>query len=239
MTTIAAMQPYLFPYVGYYQMAALVEEFVFLDDANFIVRGFINRNHLLLNGRAHRFTVPVADASQNRSIKDHWYPDRGEQLLKLLRVAYRTAPHLRTALPLIESVFEEGGGNVALTNALSVQRVLEYAGLERRWLSSSNLLAQGQFKGRSWIIEICRRLQASRYLNLPGGRALYEPAVFDAEGIALQFVEPLFPAYDQACPFVQGLSMIDALMWCAPAAVRTMLEAGRAVSPPLESRHAT
>lgn len=238
MFTAAVMQPYLFPYIGYYQMAALADQFVFLDDANFIVRGYINRNHMLLNGRAHRFTVPVSDASQNRAIRDHHYPDRGQELIRQLQSAYRAAPYLQSALPLIERVFEEGDGNVAVTNGLSVQRILEYVGLERRWLRSSDLLAQGQFKGSRWIIEICRKLNASRYLNLPGGRSLYEPAAFDKENIALQFVEPAFPPYDQRCPFVPGLSMVDMLMWCDTQAIRTMLQSGRAVSPSVENGHA-
>lgn len=231
MSTVAVMQPYLFPYIGYYQMATMAEQFVFLDDANFIVRGFVNRNQLLLDGRAHRFTVPVSDASQNRSIKDHRYADGGEKLIKLLEGAYRHAPHLRPALRLVRHVFEEGAGDVASTNALSVQRVLEYLGIERQWFFSSNLLPQGQFKGSRWIIEICRRLGASRYLNLPGGKALYEPAAFEDIGITLHFVEPVFTPYDQISPFVPGLSMIDALMWCEPGKLFAMLQAGRAALP--------
>lgn len=232
MTTVAVMQPYLFPYIGYYQMAAMVDQFVFLDDSNFIVRGFVNRNQILLNGATHRFTEPVSDASQNRAIKSHRYPDRGGALLRLLRNAYRSAPFLQPALQLVERVFDEGAGNVATTNASSIQRVLEYAGLERQWHRSSDLLAQGQFKGSRWIIEICRRLNASRYLNLPGGRSLYEPSTFEDMGIALQFIEPVFITYNQVTPFVRGLSMIDILMWCEPAEISAMLQAGRTTPPP-------
>jgi hypothetical protein len=231
MTTVAVMQPYLFPYIGYYQMAAMADHFVFLDDANFIVRGFVNRNQMLMNGKAHRFTEPVTDASQNRAIKSHRYPDRGKTLLKLLKDAYRSAPRSQPALQLIEQVFEEGDGNVAATNASSIQRALEYAGLQRRWHRSSDILPQGQFKGSRWIIEICHRLNASRYLNLPGGRSLYESADFENAGIALQFVEPVFTTYHQISPFVRGLSMIDILMWCEPAELLAMLQAGRTTPP--------
>lgn len=231
MTTVAVMQPYLFPYVGYYQMASMVDDFVFLDDARFIVRGFVNRNSILRNEEVHRFTVPVRDASQNRAINDHEYLDRGASLLALLQGAYRNAPHLHAASALVEQIFNEGAGNVAATNALSIRRVLEYAGLDRRWHFSSEVLAHGQFKGVHWISEISRRLSATRYLNLPGGRSLYDPVAFEASGLTLEFVEPVFVPYPQdSSTFVPGLSILDALMWCEPTEIAAMLQAGRSTA---------
>lgn len=55
----AIMQPYLFPYIGYWQLVNAVDKFVVLDDVNFIKRGFINRNRILINGKSYLFTVPV------------------------------------------------------------------------------------------------------------------------------------------------------------------------------------
>lgn len=224
MSAIAIMQPYLFPYLGYYQMAAQADQFVFLDDAAFIVRGFVNRNRILLNKNAYRFTVPVLDVSQNRAIKDHYYMEGGESLQKLLRLAYKSAPHLNTVLALVGGVFEKGKGNVAGTNALSIRIVLEYLGMEKQWFLSSELMPHGEFKGSRWLIEMCLKLSASRYLNLPGGKLLYDPSSFDSAGIILEFVEPQLSPYQQMCPFVPGLSVIDALMWCDPTELRALLQ---------------
>ena len=64
------MQPYLFPYVGYFQLINAVDKFVIYDDVNYIQRGWINRNNILVNGSGHLFTIPLKDASQNRLINE-------------------------------------------------------------------------------------------------------------------------------------------------------------------------
>lgn len=65
---IGIMQPYFMPYIGYWQLINEVDKFVLLDDVNYIMRGYINRNNILLNGEIYRFTIPVHKASQNKSV---------------------------------------------------------------------------------------------------------------------------------------------------------------------------
>ena len=65
---LAVMQPYLFPYLGYWQMITFVDKFVLFDDVNYIVRGWINRNNILMNGKSHLFTLPLNGASPNKLI---------------------------------------------------------------------------------------------------------------------------------------------------------------------------
>ena len=67
---VAIMQPYLFPYIGYWQLINAVDEFVILDDVNYIKRGYINRNSILINGTPYMFSIPISQASQNRLIMD-------------------------------------------------------------------------------------------------------------------------------------------------------------------------
>ena len=67
---IAIMQPYTFPYLGYFQLINAVDTFVFYDDVNFIKRGWINRNNILVNGQGSLFTIPLLKASQNKQINE-------------------------------------------------------------------------------------------------------------------------------------------------------------------------
>ena len=67
---IGVMQPYLFPYIGYWQLLYAVDKYVILDDVNYITRGYINRNNILINGQPNRFTIPISRPSQNRLILD-------------------------------------------------------------------------------------------------------------------------------------------------------------------------
>ena len=65
---VAVMQPYLFTYIGYFQLISASDLFLLFDDVAFIKRGYINRNTILLDGQPFRFTVPVPGASQNKMI---------------------------------------------------------------------------------------------------------------------------------------------------------------------------
>ncbi|WP_248638492.1 WbqC family protein, partial [Citrobacter koseri] len=60
---IGIMQPYLFPYLGYFQLINAVDQFVIYDDVNYIRQGYINRNTILMGNSPQRFTVAVPGAS--------------------------------------------------------------------------------------------------------------------------------------------------------------------------------
>ena len=67
---LGIMQPYFFPYLGYWQLINAVDKFVLLDDVNFITRGYINRNSILLNGQPYKFSMPLDNQSQNKLINE-------------------------------------------------------------------------------------------------------------------------------------------------------------------------
>ena len=67
---LAIMQPYFFPYIGYFQLINAVDKFVFYDDVNFIKGGWINRNRILVNGEIKFFTVPITGVSSFKKTKE-------------------------------------------------------------------------------------------------------------------------------------------------------------------------
>lgn len=218
------MQPYFFPYVGTYQLAQAVDEFAFFDDVNFIKKGYIHRNAVLLDGQAHPFTIPVRDASQNRHIGDHHYTGDWQPFLSLLHRAYRRAPQFDAAYALVESVVKDADDNVARKNALSFVRVFEYLGRNKTWSAASAHAVPAEIRGPRRILALCRALGASVYVNASGGRTLYAPEDFEREGIALRFLSSQPDAYPQAgSGFVPNLSMIDLLMHLPPAEVNARL----------------
>jgi hypothetical protein len=222
------LQPYLFPYLGTFQLARAVDHFVFFDDVAFIKKGHIHRNSVLLNGQAHAFTVPVRHASQNRSIAEHEYTGEWAGLLKLLHAAYRQAPHFDAAYALVEAVALHPDENVARKNALAMQRVLAYLGLAQRWSFSSAVPHEG-LRSQERILQLCRHWHAASYVNPAGGRALYAPEAFAAQGLALRFIRSLPATYAQGPgpgpgPFVPQLSIIDLLMHCTPAETVSLMD---------------
>lgn len=209
------MQPYIFPYLGYYQLAYDAETYVFLDDVTFIKQGFINRNSIILQGKRHNFSLPVLDISSNRNICDHQYIADLSKVFKLIQSAYRKAPFFTVVMPLIESVLLHEDQNVARKNARSVTTVFEYLGLKRNFLFSSAIETAAESKGQTRILALCHSLGVSHYRNAIGGRVLYDTAAFEAEGINLRFIDSTFPPYNQGTKeFISHLSIIDILMNC-------------------------
>lgn len=196
MTTAAIMQPYLFPYVGYYQLVASADVFVFLDDAYFIKRGFINRNTVIdPQGRAVRFTLPVRHQSQNRPINDHVYGEPGDKPVRTMSYCYHAAPGFETYFRMFTDIVHHAAGRpVSEVNAASIVRVAEALGMATRFLSASRIDPRPADSGQARILRVCTELGAQRYLNLPGGRSLYDSDAFAAAGIELQFIEPQPPS---------------------------------------------
>lgn len=187
-STVAIMQPYFFPYAGYFRLFAASDLFVIYDCVQFPRRGWVHRNKLKdASGKAHWLTLPLEKASQDVLIHDLRFPPNAAELL-----AERLRPFPLAVTPATEHIL------AALKDVRGapleyIERLLEltvaYCGLPWRVVRSSTLDVPPEFRGQDRILEIARRLGARRYVNASGGRGLYDPAVFDSAGIELRFLE--------------------------------------------------
>ncbi|AYA37126.1 hypothetical protein D3Y59_08705 [Hymenobacter oligotrophus] len=227
---IAIMQPYLFPYVGYFQLLHCADAFVLLDDVAFIKKGWINRNRILVNGAEHLFTIPIASGSQNKLIKDtHLHTDQKcrRKVLTTIRQAYSTAPGLARFFPLIEHILLSSETDLTTLVLRSLQLINDYVAAPVPLLRSSAIDKNNQLSGQGRIIELCKRLGATEYVNASGGVELYASSDFANAGIALRFLQPNLQPYPQGTTaFVPGLSVIDLLMHNTPEQARAMFGQG-------------
>lgn len=222
------MQPYLFPYIGYYQLMHAVDRFVVADDLTFIKQGWINRNRLLINGEPAYFTVPLKRHPADALIKDvEIDPDSGRwrrTLLSTIANFYRRAPSFGTVYPIVERII---GGNfvkIADMARASLREVCQYLDITTSIVESSSAYRNAHLKGQDRVIDTCRAEGASDYVNAIGGRALYSRDAFLAQGIRLQFVESDAIEYRQFDgPFVGSLSIVDVLMFTSQADARALV----------------
>lgn len=222
--TVAIMQPYLFPYLGYYQLLHYADIFVLYDDVNYIKRGFINRNTLLANGKPQRFTLPVVSGSQNRLIKDVKFTNETGKLLKTIRHNYARAPFFHDVFPLIESVLNQQKRDIAEVCRASLVQVANHLGISLDVRLSSQIDYDRQASSEGKLISICQQLDSKRYVNTIGGQKLYDKCVFGEKGISLSFIHMGDVSYTQGSqPFVANLSFIDVLMWCPKEQVPSLL----------------
>ena len=237
MMRLAVMQPYLFPYVGYYQLLQAVDQFVFFDDVHFIKKGWIHRNAVLLQGERYRFTVPLLKASQNKRIQEtqlhpEEYPRWGQKFLKTLHQGYRSAPFFEEVYALVRRVLLAENDSLATLAARSVTEVAAYLHVKTDVTYSSALDYDRDGDGQAKIISLCRLQRADEYVNAIGGQELYDAASFKEHQIALRFLQSQGIKYEQpASPFVPHLSIIDMLMWCSIADTQAYLTQYKLTTP--------
>ncbi len=215
---IGLMQPYFFPYVGYFQLIAAVDCFIIYDDVQFIKNGWINRNRILLNNSASWVTLPVGRGHLHDHINQRHFVDYKPacgKILSQLDSAYRKAPFFRETSDFVESLLAREGDNVAATLSCQLEMVARHLSLSAKFLDSSGLTKDdAALAGQDRVIEICRAMKASEYYNAIGGIPLYNPEAFEQHGITLRFLQPrqlTYKQYDNE--FVPHLSLIDVLMF--------------------------
>lgn len=227
MKTIAIMQPYFLPYIGYFQLMAAVDKFVVFDDVNFINRGWINRNRLLLNGGAHTFTVPLRGASQNRLICEIELDDDPgwrEKLLRTIRQAYGRAPCYVQVSALLKDLINYPSIRLDEFLLNSLREIVRYLSLEVEIVGTSRIYENAHLKGQERIFDICRQERASVYINPIGGVDLYDRASFSERELSLNFLRSRPVSYSQGKgEHVAWLSIMDVLMFNEPTAVRRLL----------------
>ena len=193
---IAIMQPYIFPYIGYYSLVKSVDHFVFFDDVNYISKGWINRNKIRVNQKEYLFTVPINKASQNTIIKDveishteytKWY----KKFYKTLKHNYNKDPYFKSLEDVVVSVFEEDNTYMRDVCIKSVETLSNQMGFGTKFSKSSDFHIEG--KGQEKIVNICKHLGATTYVNAIGGTSLYDTEYFKSNNISLKFLESKNP----------------------------------------------
>ncbi|MBR3722618.1 MAG: WbqC family protein [Selenomonadaceae bacterium] len=225
--TIAIMQPYFFPYLGYWQLLTFVDRFVVLDDVDFIKRGWINRNNILLNGESHMFTIPLDKCSQNKLISETRlkFPESAkDKFLRTIQMSYSKAPYFTRVYPLLREIIYYETDDLTDFICDSFQKTLEYLGINQNIIRSSGIEKDDTLTGQDRILEICGRLSAKVYINPIGGLNLYDKEKFFQNGILLNFIKMKNIEYRQfKNDFVKNLSFIDVLMFNDISEIKTLL----------------
>lgn len=214
---LAIMQPYILPYIRYFQLINAVDKFVIFDDVNFMKKGRVNRNHLLLNKKAHLFTIPLSRASQNRRISAteifeplFWQ----SRLINTITRAYRKAPYFEEIFPMIENIILSKAEKISEYSANSIMQICNYLNIETEIIPSSSVYENTELNGQERVLDICKKERANVYVNLPGGKVLYDQAFFSRNNVELKFLESTMPQYVQyQHEFVPNLSILDVLMF--------------------------
>lgn len=212
---LAIMQPYIFPYVGYFSLINSSDKILFYDDVNFIKRGWIHRQRILINGKDHLFTIPLNKPSQNKKINQiEISKNEGrEKIIKSIETAYKKAPYFKEVFPIIKKVILGNYTHIDEMAISSLVAVCEYLNIEINYdrTSKADPNSQGQEKCER-LASITKALGFSNYINVIND--MYDKETFKSKGVNLFFNDHKIKSYNQfGKPFVSHLSIIDVLMF--------------------------
>jgi len=232
------MQPYFFPYIGYFQLMAYVDRWVVFDETQFIHKGWVNRNRVLhpdIQKQWQYVTVPLAKKSRDEQICNLLiHPDDGwrNQILGKLTSYRKKAPYYAETMDFVADCFDCKEQSLVAFLVSLLRKTQEHIGFDTQIDVQSDLdlaVLHVEHAGQ-WSLRIAEQLGASSYINPAGGAGLFREGEFNDAGIELRFLESQSSPYDQGGrDFVAGLSIIDVLMWNGKEAVKSMLSSNFAL----------
>lgn len=225
---IAIMQPYILPYIGYFQLINAVDAFVVYDNIEFTKKGWINRNRILVNGKDDYFTIPLKKDSDylninHRYISESYTKDKTKIVARISEL-YKKSPYFSEVFPLIEDIFYYNELNLFDFVFYSIKSISTYLEITTKFIVSSTITIDHSLRSQDKVIAICNELNSTSYLNPIGGVELYSKEIFSNNGLQLNFIKSNPIEYEQfAYAFVPWLSIIDVLFFNSKEKVKTFL----------------
>lgn len=235
---LAVMQPYFFPYIGYYSILKNVDKYIYLDNVQYIKNGWINRNRILkTNGGWDYITVPVKKHIYNAPINEieidssqNWQ----KKILNQLVVYKKFAPYYSEVFEIVQSALQTPQKYISQLNIQSDTLIMKYLGIDTptEIFSEMNLNCIEPKEADEWGLNISLSLgNVTEYWNAPGGKDFFNAEKYSSHGIKLNFVKNNLTPYKQKIsksnselPFEAGLSIIDVLMFNPKEKVIKMLD---------------
>ncbi len=215
---IAIMQPYFFPYIGYFQLLNAVDKFVVYDNIQYTKKGWINRNRILLNKKVEYFTLPLKKDSDylnivERELSTDWQQEN-KKILNKIKLNYSKAPYFEQTFELTKRCFDFHEKNLFQFILFSITQIMDYLEIKTKLINSSEIDINHDLKSENKVIEICKKINCNNYLNPIGGVNLYDKNNFKNQSIDLQFLKSNEIQYKQFnIEFQSNLSIIDLMMF--------------------------
>jgi len=230
---LGIMQPYFFPYIGYFDLINRVDHFVIFDTVRYAPKTWMNRNRILHPKESWQYiSVPVDRHVGSGRLCDVLVCDVQSTKTRIRNQLdhYRRggAPFFGEVVSILEKTFYlKEPCKLADLNTTSLVAVCDYLGLLFRHESFNqmNLVLPEINHPGQWALEIASIVGASEYVNLPSGKEIFYPDEWQQRGIQLEFTKLIDFPYATGrynCP--ERLSILDVLMWNSPERIKTFLD---------------
>lgn len=229
---LGIMQPYFFPYLGYFDLINRSDRWGVFDIVKFAPKSWMARNRILHPTEGWSYIkLPVKKAPLGTIISEievKNMDDAFKRIMGQIQHYKKSAPYFRQVEDLIGEAFARApSANLVDVNVQSLIVSCEYIGLDFDYFicSRTNLELPEISHAGQWALEISAALGAKTYINPPGGENIFEPNEFRARGVELEIMPPIDFEYECGpYEFEPNLSIIDVLMWNSPEVVKSYLD---------------
>jgi hypothetical protein len=225
---IAIMQPYFFPYIGYFQLLNSVDEFIIYDNIQYTKKGWINRNRILVNNKYQLITLPIKKDSDylnvvERKLSESWDKDKNK-MLNVIKSSYSKSPYFQETIELISKCLNNPEINLFRFLYDSIVLISNYLDIKTPIIISSTINANHNLKSQDKVLSLCKEQNAEIYINSIGGVELYDKKTFKQNNIDLYFIKPNPINYKQFNnEFIPWLSIIDTMMFNSKEQIKEYL----------------
>lgn len=228
---LVIMQPYFFPYAGYFDLIHRVDKWVVFDTPQYIRHGWVNRNRILHPQSSWQYiVVPLKRHSRDtpiNQIQTASHQDWQGKIIGQLGHYKKKAPFYGETIDLVERALSSKETSLSRLNVSILQTVCQTLEITFNYCYSSEMsLDLGPVdKPGDWALQIAAALKATEYINPPGGAHLFDSQQFEKYDIKLTIQSFTNMVYDTGpYGFEPDLSIIDVLMWNSPGSVKAHLD---------------
>ncbi len=227
---LSIMQPYFFPYIGYFQLINASDKFIIYDNIQYTKKGWINRNRILSNNKDIIITLPIKKASDYLDVRDREVADsfNKKKFLAKIEHSYNKAPFFNETYGLIEDdIISFNNNNLFEYLYNSVKVLTKYLKIDTEVIISSSVGIDHTLKSQDKVIALCNKMGATTYINAIGGISLYSNEEFEKNGMDLRFIQSKPFKYTQfKNDFLPWLSIIDVMMFNSVDEIKRYLDDG-------------
>jgi hypothetical protein len=226
------MQPYFFPYLGYFSLIKHSDKFILLDTVQFIRHGWIERNRILKQNEGWIYIqVPIIKEKGRETLikdiridnKQNWQ----QKILAQIQHYKKIAPNYFKVINMLNELFDNEFNSIVSLNKASLEKICDYLKIDHyiQVFSEINLKIEEPNAPDEWALNICNGIGGvDEYWNSPGGIIFFDRSKYIASGINLKFQKVNLVSYDQQkARFEPGLSIIDVMMFNSASEIQTML----------------
>ena len=230
---LAIMQPYFFPYIGYFSLIRNTDQFILLDTIQFIRHGWIERNRILNQQEGWiYFKVPIIKENGRSTLINEIRIDNNQnwkqKIIAQMQSYKKIAPYYNKVMEMLNELFSHEFNDMVSLNKASLEKVFNYLRLDIhvQVFSEMNLNIEQPKEPDEWALNICKAIGGvNEYWNPPGGQTFFDRQKYLKAGIDIKFMTQIIAPYSQHRPtFEPRLSIIDIMMFNDIDVIYKMME---------------